>query len=140
MHMNQSSINQYSNNHLQQNNNAKDARMVTVEQFSGPLPHPSILEKYEQVVQGSADRIIKKFEQQTDHRQKLEKAVIYSDMQRANLGLIFAFIIAMTTIIGGIYAALQGQQLFGGSLSFTGLALLVGAFLTDKYAQSKSKE
>jgi uncharacterized membrane protein len=49
---------------------------VEISRFSGPLPHPEDLAKYEQVLPGAADRIIRMAEQQAAHRQNLERAVI----------------------------------------------------------------
>ena len=42
---------------------------VEISRFSGPLPHPEDLAKYEQVLPGAADRIISMAEQQAAHRQ-----------------------------------------------------------------------
>ena len=39
--------------------------------------------------------------------------------------------------MGGIYCALQDKPLLGGALSFSGLALLAGAFL---YRNQKSQQ
>ena len=72
------------------------------EHFSGPLPHPSIMEHYERIVPGSANRIIVKFESQTEHRQKMESRFISAEVFRSVGGLVGGFIIAMTAMIGGI--------------------------------------
>ncbi|MEK7117594.1 MAG: DUF2335 domain-containing protein [Patescibacteria group bacterium] len=114
-------------------------QLQITEHFSGPLPHPKILEHYDRIVPGAADRIIKKFESQTEHRQFLENKVINGDNFRATLGLIFGFIIAMSAIFGGIYTALQGYQWLGGSLSFAGLALLVGAFVKNRHQKENNE-
>ncbi|MBI1739603.1 MAG: DUF2335 domain-containing protein [Acidobacteriales bacterium] len=53
---------------------------VEVSRFSGPLPHPEDLAKYEQVLPGSADRIIRMAERQAEHRQNLEKTVVLSNV------------------------------------------------------------
>jgi hypothetical protein len=55
-------------------------------------------------------------------------------------GLIGGFIVAMTAIIGGIYTALQSHTFLGGSLSFTGLAMLVGSFLATTFVSRKDEE
>ncbi len=102
------------------------------EHFSGPLPHPRILEDYDRIVPGAAYRIIRKFESQTEHRQKLENRFVWTESIKSIGGLVGGFVIAMTAIIGGIYTSLHGQIFLGGTLSFAGLALLVGAFLANK--------
>lgn len=61
------------------------------EEFSGPIPHPDIIEKYEQILPGAADRIISMAEKQASHRQDMEKAMIKSEARDGLLGVIFAF-------------------------------------------------
>ena len=47
--------------------------------------------------------------------------------------LIFAFIIAMVVICGGIYLSALGKPLEGFAAIITALVALVGAFVYDKY-------
>lgn len=108
------------------------------EHFSGPLPHPDIMEHYERIVPGSADRIIRKFESQTEHRQRMENRFVWAETIRSVGGLIGGFVIAITTIAGGLYMALHDHPFLGGSLSFVGLTVLVGAFLGNKLWQDKN--
>jgi len=123
------------NNHLQSKN--QQVAEIRTESFSGPLPPPTILEQYERVSPGAAAIIIKKFEQQTDHRIGIEKSVIKAGNFKEILGLIFGFIIAMTTIVGGIYTALKGYPFLGGPLTFTGLAILVGVFFLQNQVRKQ---
>lgn len=116
------------------------ATLVTTEHFSGPLPHPKTLGEYESVVAGAAERILQKFESQADHRQTLESWVIKTDAVKSILGLACGFVIAMTAIVGGIYTTSIGNSFLGGSLSFAGLALLVGAFITNKRSSQQSPD
>ncbi len=127
------------NNKIQKVEN-KEGQILQLEHFSGPLPHPAILEKYNQIVPGAADRIIKKFEAQTEHRHRIENRVIWVDSVKSILGLIFAFLIAMTAIVGGLYSVLHGYSFLGGSLSFAGLAILVAGFITNRFVGNKKPE
>ena len=107
------------------------------EEYSGPLPHPRLLQEWEKVVPGSAERIIAKFESQTEHRMRIEYLVVRTDSIKSLGGLAAGFLIAMTAIVGGIYTALQGQPFLGGTLSFAGLAMLVGAFVANRFWKDK---
>ncbi|MFQ7172706.1 MAG: DUF2335 domain-containing protein [Thomasclavelia ramosa] len=49
---------------------------ITSVSYSGPIPHPSDFEQYERVLPGAADRILTMAENQSAHRQTLEKAAI----------------------------------------------------------------
>ena len=44
--------------------------------WSGPLPPPKVLEAYDRLVPGAAERIMKMAEQQSEHRRGLEKTVV----------------------------------------------------------------
>ena len=54
--------------------------------FSGPLPSPEALGKYEQICPGSADRIIKMAEGQAAHRQALETNTIAEQVRQSSRG------------------------------------------------------
>lgn len=70
--------------------------------FTGPLPPPEVLEKYNQAVPGLAERIIKMAEQQATHRQQLELTVVESNAFVQKLGPFLGFVVAMTAVVGGI--------------------------------------
>ena len=46
----------------------------------------------------------------------------------------------MTAIGGGIWAALLGQTFFGGGVTFSGLALIVLAFVAIRFRKPLEKE
>jgi uncharacterized membrane protein len=105
-------------------------------EFSGPLPPPEYLAKYEQVLAGSANRIIRMAEQQSSHRQHLEKIAIESNADIQKWGLACAFIIAMTAIVGGIWLSFRGMSGAGLTSIITALAALVGVFVYGKHQQN----
>jgi len=108
--------------------------------FSGPLPHPEILKKYNEILQGAAERIIRMAEQQAEHRRSMEQQAIKSDIKNSKLGIWFGFIIGISGITGGIMVAIFGKQpLFGGILSFASLASLVGVFIYGTQSHRKGK-
>lgn len=98
-------------------------------QFSGPLPHPLILEHYNKIVPGAAERILVMAEKQSKHRRELEAKVISSEIKDAKLGLWFGFLIGMSTIMGGVIVMVSGAEIAGGFVSTAGIASLVGVFV-----------
>jgi uncharacterized membrane protein len=106
-------------------------------EFSGPLPPPEYLAKYEQVLAGSANRIICMAEQQAAHRQHLEKTIVESNAGIQKWGLGCAFVIAMTAIIGGIWLSFRGMSGAGLTSIITALAALVGVFVYGKHQQKE---
>ncbi len=102
---------------------------VSQTRFSGPLPHPDILARYEQILQGAADRIISMAEAQSRHRQTLETEVIASDIKNSRIGLYCGLIIGLTAILSGAACIFVGQQWGGGFLGGAGLTGLVSVFV-----------
>jgi len=107
------------------------------EMFSGPLPPPEMLGKYEEICSGAADRIIKMAETQSSHRQKLENKVISSDIKNEKTGMNYSFILTGGfMIIGGILLILDKQA--AGYLSLFGpVAFQAGNYGIQKYRQKQ---
>ena len=106
---------------------------IGVEQFSGPLPRPDILKGYEDVISGSAERIIKMAENEAAHRHALEDQVARDSSRDSLLGIIFAFIISMTAIVGGVaivfFVREAAGAISGALLGFSGIGGIVTTFL-----------
>lgn len=97
--------------------------------YSGPLPPPSFLKQYDEVVPGAAERIIKMAEEQAAHRRQLERQVISTDNIKSVLGTAFAFIVALVGLGLSFWAAIDGNPEFGTILGVGTLASLVGTFV-----------
>ncbi len=108
--------------------------------FQGPLPPPAVLEGYNNLVPNAAERILQMAERQSEHRIEMEKKVVASNIKNSNRGTIFAFIIAMSTIIGGIIVILNNHSAEGLALIISSLGVLTGIFITGKYFQKKSAD
>ena len=96
---------------------------------SGPLPAPSILEHYNRISPGAAERIITMAEEQSKHRRNLETRSLTSDIINSKLGLIFGLLIGLAGIAGSVFLGLYGKQILGGALGFGTLTSLVGVFI-----------
>jgi len=54
---------------------------VRSESFTGPLPPPALLEQYERLSPGFAERIITSWEIETAHRHDLERKVVAAEIE-----------------------------------------------------------
>jgi uncharacterized membrane protein len=108
--------------------------------FSGPLPPPEALARYNDVVPGAAGRIIAMAEKQQEHRQELEQRVVFSNAETQKHGLHLGFVIAMTAILGGIWLISIGKETTGLVAIVTAIASLVGVFVYGKSEQKKELE
>lgn len=107
--------------------------------FSGPLPPPEVLEKFESVVPGSAERIIKMAEEQSAHRKYLERMVIESDVARSKWGQALGFLIAIAGLAISAIIAIYGNAIAGGIIGVGTLASLVGVFMYGSSTRSKER-
>jgi uncharacterized membrane protein len=95
--------------------------------YSGPLPHPAILRGFNDIVPGSADRIIAQFEEQGRHRRKQESRVISHNLFSSTLGQVLAFILFMTLAVGGGWLIHDGKSLEGSGAIVTGIGAAIWA-------------
>lgn len=108
---------------------------VIAEKFSGPIPPPSIIAGYEDVVPGAADRIIRMAEQQSSHRQQLEMMEMKAAVRDSLLGVIFAFGLGIgclaACVITVIMVPAAAGAICGSILGVTGIGAIVTAFLKN---------
>jgi len=98
-------------------------------QLSGPLPPPEILGGYEQVVPGSAQRILSMAELNQTHRHAMEAQEQRNHAHQISAGQVFAFILGAIGLTGGLILAWNGKS-FVGLTAFIGtMVMLVGAYL-----------
>ena len=96
---------------------------------SGPIPPPSMMEQYEGTLPGSADRILKMAENQSEHRQWIEKKKLSFSNREVHLGQVLGFAIGVIAIITGGYTALNGAPIPGGFIGTAGVVGLVSVFV-----------
>ncbi|MBI3941216.1 MAG: DUF2335 domain-containing protein [Acidobacteria bacterium] len=120
----------------------KDKRLVSLTHtqqltFSGPLPPPSMLLKYNEVFPGCGERIVAMAESQSNHRQDIEKSVVKSNIRNESRGQLFAFLLALAAIIGGFFLVAIGKDVAGLSIIITDAAVLAGTFIYKRVSQRK---
>lgn len=135
--------NRYKNNlqSIQNNQSSGNSKVqIAAARFTGPIPPPEILQKYETILPGLAERIMKQAESQTAHRIEIEKKIIASDITNSRLGLIFAFILGLIGIGGGLYLTSLGMTESGLYISSASLVSLVSVFIYGSRNRRKERE
>lgn len=105
--------------------------------YSGPLPHPDIMEKYESILPGAADRIINMAEKQSDHRMSCEKYFLSASMRQSNLGQFIAAVITLSGVLGGVYLLANNKSIAGYTTFVGSLGTLAGIFIATKEKSKK---
>jgi uncharacterized membrane protein len=123
--------------------------------YQGPIPPPSILEGFDRLVPGAAQRLIQLAEDESKHRRQLEnktleaniaaqrrqleigdyqsKAVFKSDL----LAQVCGVLVTLTCIASAIWASLQGQVTVAVILAGIPTAAVIQAFFRKKPDQKK---
>lgn len=130
---------------MAQNEVKKVVAEVVQSEFSGPIPPPSIIEGYERILPGSADRIIAMAEKQSLHRQKMEDIMIKSESRDSFLGVVFAFLLGIGCIIAAVimvFLVPEGVSTVAGALlGVTGIGSITSSFiLSTRRIVLKKKE
>jgi uncharacterized membrane protein len=108
--------------------------------FVGPLPPPEILAHYNEIVPGSAERILVMAEKQSQHRQTLEAKVITSDITKSKMGLWFAFILGLVSLGGGVFLIYIGRTIAGSIFSGVYLVGVMSVFIYGSQQRRKERQ
>ena len=117
----------------------KEALMVMrSEMYSGPIPPPEALARYEEIQPGAADRILKMAEKQQEHRMALETKAIGGQVDQSKRGQLFGFILVFVCIAVAVFFAVYfGMTAFAVTFLCVTMVSVVGLFVTGKMAVQK---
>lgn len=114
--------------------------IAKLDMYAGPIPHPDILARYEELDPGAAKKIIDNGVEESVHRRELEdKSMEYtrSDKRRRDW---MGFIIG---ILGMAFSALllhEGHPVVGSLFAGGSLVVLVGMFLGESKASVTNED
>lgn len=87
----------------------KDKGLVTAE-WHGPLPPPSILRDFDDVVENGAERIMQAWEKETEHRHRLESRDLWLTGIDAIFGKLAALVFVLAALALTAYAISMGSE------------------------------
>jgi len=86
----------------------QEIRQVQVQQWSGPLPAPADLEKFNQIIPNGAERILAMSEKEQAHRIDYESKGLAATIQEFRRGQYLGAIVSGIAVGGAIYTAYIG--------------------------------
>lgn len=110
---------------------------IRAEIFEGPLPHPETLLRYKEVFSECPERIVQMAELQAAHRRDLEKRRQKSGIFTERLGMVLAFVLALTAVAGGLYLVAHDKELTGFATFFSSIVILAGLFVRESRKKDK---
>jgi uncharacterized membrane protein len=105
--------------------------------FEGPMPPPAILEGYERLVPGAAERILAMAESDTKHQHAIEFAALRAMESEVKRGQIFAFVIGLAALLASMFALYMGSPTVAGIIGGTTVVGLVSAFIIGRFVKSE---
>lgn len=103
--------------------------MQYAEAFSGPLPAPEVLAKYDQVVPGAAKSLFDDFHKNSEHLRSVERVAVHGSVAKDSRAQWMAFILVGGMTLAGIVCAKFISVALGVAIVVTSMPVTIGAFL-----------
>lgn len=87
--------------------------IATAQGFVGPIPHPEIFRQYGLVVPDAPERILKVFEQDSQHTREMQKAALKAETARDTRAQWMAYTVMMALIGLTAFAIRYGNTASG---------------------------
>lgn len=118
------------------NHQLNPSQVAVTHGYSGPIPPPSILREFDSLIPGTAERIIRSFEQEQAHRQRVELDVASANIRIAEgtlnerrRGQTMAAGMGCLLLAATVLLSLLGHETVAGILGGTALVAVIGLFL-----------
>lgn len=105
----------------------------------GPLPRPEDFERYNRVLPGAADRILRMAEKQAAHRQDLESRALKGDLVKSMMGTILAYITFAGSMFGAVYLLMHDKPIQGLVALIVALGSAFGSKIYADFVQPKEE-
>ncbi|MEO2039595.1 MAG: DUF2335 domain-containing protein [Martelella sp.] len=108
--------------------------VVASEKFSGPIAHPRHMREYENILPGSANRIIKMAEKEQAHNIETEAKIIDAQIRDQKRGMHYGLASLLFLVAAALVAGLLGNNTLAGMLLGVGVIGVVGAFIKGRFS------
>ena len=102
-------------------------------QYSGPIPPPEILNGFEQITPGSAERILYMAEENGRHQREMEKIAMTGTFRTVLLGQVFGFLIGILSFAACIITLYMGSENTAMTIAGFTITGLVAVFVTGRF-------
>lgn len=105
--------------------------------FQGPLPPPSMLADYEDILPGAAERILALTEKEQNGRLSSRDRALNGEISKDTRGQWMGFVITFTVLIIASVFAWRGNTVFAGTLIAIDLIGLATVFVIGRQPKNK---
>jgi len=110
-----------------------------IERHEGPIPSPDVFKRYGEVVPDAPERILKVFEQDSQHTREMQKIAITGEVSRDARAQWMAFAIMIAALGVTTYSIIAGKNITAAIAGLGTLFLTLGVLFGDKKGK-KPKE
>lgn len=115
-----------------------------IEHYSGPIPHPNVIEGYEKNCPGATDRILKMTENELEHRRKIETEeqnninecrlkAINAEIESVKRAQFLGFILLLIILVCGFILLFMDKKVEG----FVSIATAIVTIITSVLWKNK---
>lgn len=106
-------------------------------EFSGPMPPGELLEDYEKIQKGFANRLIQFTEKEQEHRHQIENKGLHAAINAEMRGQKYALLICLVFVLCSYQLIMSGYEISGSILGGGTLLGLATVFITGRKSQDK---
>ena len=106
--------------------------MLVSERFSGPMPHPRHLREYEDILPGSAERILSMAERSLDHNATMEETALTAAIDDRKRGMRYGLAAFIASLVTASALAYFGQTPVAIAVLSTAVLGAVAAFINGR--------
>ena len=99
---------------------------------TGPLPPPEVLEGYDQIIPGAAERIVAMAEKEQAHSHQMEKDCIRFTVEEEKRGQRYGLAIAIIAITASLVVSFLGDPVTASVIGGTTVVGLTAAFVVGR--------
>jgi uncharacterized membrane protein len=95
------------------------------EDYKGPVPHPRLIQGYQDAIPNGGERVMAMAEAEAEHRRGMENRQLQDSFRAHVLGQVCGFILAVVVVGLGAWLISKGHSLAGYATLIVGAASLV---------------
>ena len=119
--------------HKNKQPNLANKQLAQVSQsYSGPIPPPQILEEFERIIPGAAERILHMAEENGKHQREMERSALNMVASTTRRGQHYGLLIGLTAFITCIVALWLGSEKTAMAIGGVTIIGLVTVFVTSR--------
>lgn len=114
--------------------------LLRQESFSGPIPPPKLLQEYDRIVPGAADRIIRDFESNSKHVRECEALALNAGIERDKVNHKSAERLVWAMLLLILVFTLTGHEKVASAIAVATVGAVITGFLHHRKQKKEEQD